>query len=55
MVEMFTALEVAEMLKVHPKTLARWRRTKIGPKWINVGGLVRYRRDDLDEWLEGAR
>lgn len=26
-----------------------------GPAWINIGGAVRYVRDDLDAWIEYHR
>jgi predicted DNA-binding transcriptional regulator AlpA len=52
-----TAPEVAQRLQVKPGTLAQWRwrtrRTGIqhGPKWIKVGTVVRYDRDDVDTYL----
>ncbi len=50
--EMYTPPEVAVMLKVHTKTLARWRREGDGPRFIKVEGNVRYLRADLDDYLE---
>jgi len=32
-------------------TLSDWRVKNIGPAWIRVGRLCRYRKSDLDEWL----
>ena len=41
------------ILEVSPKTLANWRCLRIGPVPIRLeGGLVRYRRVDVDAWLE---
>jgi DNA-binding transcriptional MerR regulator len=34
--------EVAELLKVSVRTLVRWRHIGIGPKFIRLGGTVRY-------------
>ena len=36
------------------QTLADWRTKRIGPKYLKVGRLVRYRQVDLDAWLEGC-
>ena len=33
-------------------TLADWRCKGIGPAYIKVGRLVRYRQSDLDAWLQ---
>ena len=40
-------------LTVSPRTMEYWRQQGTGPRFIRVGGLVRYRRSDLDEWLAG--
>ena len=37
---------------ISPRTLQRWRVEGVGPKWIKVGRLVRYRRSDLEAYLE---
>lgn len=36
---------------VRPRTLQRWRLEGRGPKYIKVGRLVRYPRDELDAFL----
>lgn len=33
-------------------TLAQWRSSGVGPSYIKVGGSIRYRRSDLDAWLQ---
>lgn len=33
-------------------SLADWRHRGYGPRWCKIGHLVRYRREDLDAWLE---
>lgn len=38
----------------HPvsgRTLQRWRLEGIGPKFLKLGRLVRYRQSDLDRWV----
>ena len=37
------------------KTLARWRRLKIGPRHVRVGGSPRYSLDDVAEWINQAK
>lgn len=34
------------------RTLTQWRYLGEGPPYIKVGGSVRYRRSDVDAWLE---
>lgn len=33
-------------------TLADWRTKGIGPDYVKVGRLIRYRQADLDAWVE---
>ena len=48
--------EVAEMLKVSPKTLEYWRYKGGGPKYIKVGKkLARYLMDDVNEFIMSGR
>ena len=44
--------ELAEVLDVHTATLATWRHEGRGPRFIKIGSNVRYRRSDIDDWLE---
>jgi predicted DNA-binding transcriptional regulator AlpA len=37
------------------KTLARWRRLKIGPRHVRVGSSPRYSLDDVAEWINHAK
>ncbi|SLJ86900.1 helix-turn-helix transcriptional regulator [Novosphingobium mathurense] len=47
-----TTKEAANYLKLGKPTLDRFRVTGEGPKFAKLGGAVRYRRADLDAWLE---
>ena len=48
-----TTKEAAEYLGVAPNTLLMWRCTKrYGLPYYKVGRLVRYRREDLDAFIE---
>ncbi len=50
---LLTSLEAAAVLNVKPDTLLVWRCTKrYKIPYIKVGRLVRYRRSDLEAWLE---
>jgi excisionase family DNA binding protein len=45
--------EAAVILTVKPETLSVWRSTgRYGIPFVKVGRRVRYRRSDLDKWLE---
>lgn len=43
--------EVAAYLKVSESTLSRWRSARTGPPFLRLGGIARYRLDDVDRWL----
>lgn len=51
-VSLATPGEVAEHLKVPPKTLNQWRYLGKGPRWIKVGRHVRYRWTDVEAYEE---
>jgi hypothetical protein len=50
--EMFTTPEAAAYVKMAVQTLERFRLTGDGPMFAKLGGSVRYRRCDLDAWIE---
>jgi predicted DNA-binding transcriptional regulator AlpA len=50
--EIMTATEVADYLRVPLKSLYTWRYTHEGPPSARVGKYLRYRRTDIDEWLD---
>jgi excisionase family DNA binding protein len=41
-----------EFLDVPTGTLANWRYQRRGPRFVKVGRHVRYRRSDVEAWLE---
>jgi excisionase family DNA binding protein len=49
--ELLTLQEVAAWLKVPIGTLYRWRYVGEGPRGIRVGRYVRYRRCDVEAFL----
>ena len=42
----------AEYMGKPPRTLEQWRHIDCGPPYIKLGAAVRYRRSDVDAWLE---
>jgi hypothetical protein len=44
--------DVSSMLGVPVATLANWRCAGKGPPYLRVGRHVRYRREDLELWLD---
>ena len=49
---MLDTKEAAVYLRVAAVTLRRWRVEGIGPRYSKRGRFVRYRKVDLDKWLE---
>ncbi|WP_005036566.1 helix-turn-helix transcriptional regulator [Holophaga foetida] len=45
------SLHAAGVLNVSVLTLADWRCKGTGPAFLKVGRCVRYRRSDLEAWL----
>jgi excisionase family DNA binding protein len=48
-----TDIEVAEYLAVSVSTVRRWRLTGGGPRWIRIGGSIRYPFTDLEAYVAG--
>jgi excisionase family DNA binding protein len=51
-IEIFNTREAAVYTRLGKPTLERFRITGDGPRYAKLGGAVRYRRCDLDAWLE---
>ena len=49
---LWTEQETAEYLQVAVGTLRRWRAEGSGPPALRAGRTVRYRRADVDAWLQ---
>ena len=43
-----TQVELAVRWRISSRTLERWRWAGEGPRFINIGGLVRYRFEDIN-------
>ncbi len=51
--QLLTTDQLAAELGVHPMTLAAWRMVDgQGPPFVKVGSAVRYRRSDVEAWLD---
>lgn len=49
---LLTPDDVAAFLGVPPLTLQAWRSRRTGPRSYRVGKHVRYRREEVEAWLE---
>jgi len=50
---LFDTVTVAQLLNVHPITLAHWRRKKVNlHRHLHVGRLIRYYESDVLAFLE---
>jgi excisionase family DNA binding protein len=52
MAELLTPSEVAQMLRVNPKTVTRWAKTGKLPAIKTIGGHRRFRRSDVERAVE---
>lgn len=50
---LLTGREVAALVGFSEQTLANWRSASEpgAPPYVKIGGMVRYRRDALEEWI----
>jgi excisionase family DNA binding protein len=51
----YTEEELADLLRVPKKTVARWRSTGTGPKWFRAGKYVRYEESAVREWTKAQQ
>jgi predicted site-specific integrase-resolvase len=47
-------IDAAERLSIEVSTLRRWRWSGKGPRFLKIGGAVRYHPNDLVEFLSAA-
>lgn len=52
---LMSAQDIAEKLGVSLRTVYRWKADGDLPPALRVGRHLRYRPDDIDEWLERHR
>jgi excisionase family DNA binding protein len=46
-----TTSEAGQYLGCSAAALRAWRRSGVGPRFFRAGRLIRYRYQDLDEWI----
>jgi excisionase family DNA binding protein len=52
---LLTLDDLAEYLDIPKRTIYAWRYRGEGPIGFKLGGHVRYRRSDVEEWLNEQR
>ena len=52
---MLSPQEVEKLYGVKIATLAAWRGEGTGPDYFKVGHLVKYKKTELDAWVEEQR
>jgi excisionase family DNA binding protein len=50
--DLLTVQQVSDLINVKVGTLRGWRFNHQGPSSFSLGGLVRYRRADVEAWVE---
>lgn len=50
--ELLTADELSQLIKVGIGTLEQWRHRGEGPRFVKLGRLVRYRVVDVQDWVK---
>lgn len=44
--------EAAELIGVSPSTLNSWRVRRVGPRFLKIGRLVKYRASAISAWID---
>lgn len=47
-----TSADVSSLFEIPERTLAQWRYLGRGPRYLKLGAHVRYRRSDIDAWVD---
>lgn len=48
---LLTAKDLADALSLSEVTLRIWRYEGKGPRYVKIGGAVRYREKDVEAWI----
>lgn len=51
-IDSFKPEELAQELGSTTGTLANWRSTGKGPKFVRIAGRIHYMRKDVEKWIE---
>lgn len=52
--KLLNAVDVAAVLRVGQRTLWRWRDSGRLPAPVKIGGCVRWRASDIEQWVAAA-
>ncbi|MFZ5564615.1 MAG: helix-turn-helix transcriptional regulator [Thermodesulfobacteriota bacterium] len=52
--KLLTTVEAAEFLRIKPNTVEVWRTQGRGPRFVKLGGAVRYRTADLEAFIAAS-
>lgn len=52
MERLLTPEQAAERLAMPVLTLQTWRKNGTGPRFYKLGRRIRYRAEDLEQWIE---
>ena len=47
-----TESETARLLNISLSGLRKWRRKNVGPSYVRLGRLIRYRMSEIQVWLD---
>ncbi len=50
-IQLLTVDDVADILKVSPRTIWRMRSSRQLPKPVKIGGGIRWRQPDIETWI----
>ena len=50
--KLMTPRQLAQYLESSISALSQYRALGIGPEYFKIGKMVRYRKSDVDKWLE---
>jgi len=51
--QLLTQREFADILHVDERTVRTWRHEGLVPKPVQLGRVLRWRRRDVEQWIEG--
>ena len=52
--EMLNEYQVAEYVQMSVASVRRWRLFRSGPRYLKIGAAVRYRREDVESWVDSC-
>jgi predicted DNA-binding transcriptional regulator AlpA len=52
---LLSSKEVAHILRCSEASLSRWRHERTGPDWINLNGMPRYLKADVEAFIVSRR